>query len=39
LKTSQSPFFKGDSLHLSAAGQPILADTLKRGVDLAMKVN
>jgi hypothetical protein len=39
LKSSQNPFFKGDALHLSAAGQPILADTLRRGVDLALKSN
>jgi len=39
LKSSKSPFYKGDPLHLSAEGQPILAHTLRRGLDLAMKSN
>jgi hypothetical protein len=39
LKSRQSPFYAGDPLHLSAPGQPILAHTLRRGVDLAMKAN
>jgi hypothetical protein len=37
LKSAQSPFYAGDPLHLSAPGQPILAHTLRRAVDLATK--
>jgi hypothetical protein len=37
LKSAQSPFFSGDPLHLSRPGQPILAHTLRRAVDLAIK--
>jgi hypothetical protein len=37
LKSGQSPFYAGDSLHLNGPGQPILAHTLRRAVDLAMK--
>lgn len=37
LKSGGSPFYSGDSLHLSRSGQPILAHTLRRAVDLALK--
>jgi hypothetical protein len=37
LKSAQSPFFAGDPLHLSGPGQPILAHTLRRALDSAMK--
>jgi len=36
LKSAQSPFYAGDPLHLSGPGQPILAHTLRRAVDLAI---
>jgi hypothetical protein len=39
LKSAESPFNSGDPLHLSRSGQPILAHTLRRGVDLAIKSN
>ncbi len=35
LKSAESPFYKGDPLHLGMAGQAILAHALRRGVDLA----
>ena len=35
LKSAESPFYKGDPLHLGVAGQAILAHALRRGVDLA----
>ena len=37
LKLGESPFNSGDTLHLSRSGQPILAHTLRRAVDLAIK--
>lgn len=37
LKSAQSPFYAGDPLHLSGPGQPILAHTLRRAVDLAIR--
>jgi hypothetical protein len=37
LKLGVSPFNTGDPLHLSRSGQPILAHTLRRAVDLATK--
>ncbi len=39
LKSGQNPFFPGDPLHLNRLGQPILAHTLERGVDRALKSN
>jgi hypothetical protein len=39
LKTKNTPFYPGDSLHLNNWGQPILAHALNRAVDLALKVN
>jgi len=35
LKSGQNPFYAGDPLHLNGIGQPILAHTLRRAVDLA----
>jgi hypothetical protein len=37
LKSGKDPFFPGDPLHLNRSGQPILARTLKRAVDLALR--
>jgi len=37
LNSGQSPFYAGDGLHLNRLGQPILADTLRLAVDLALK--
>jgi len=37
LKSGQNPFYPGNDLHLDRPGQPILAHTLKQGVDLALK--
>jgi hypothetical protein len=39
LKSGESPFYAGDPLHLNRLGQPILAHTLQRAVDLALKNN
>ncbi len=37
LKSGESPFFAGDPLHLNGLGQPMLAHTLRRALDLAIK--
>jgi hypothetical protein len=37
LHSGPSPFYSGDPLHLNRQGQPILAHTLQRAVDLALK--
>lgn len=37
LKSGQNPFYPGNDLHLDSPGQPILAHTLRLGVDLALK--
>jgi hypothetical protein len=39
LQSGQDPFFPGDPLHLNRSGQPILAHTLRRAIDLAMRGN
>jgi hypothetical protein len=39
LKLGVSPFNSGDPLHFSRSGQPILAHTLRRAVDLAIKAD
>jgi hypothetical protein len=39
LQSGPSPFYPGDPLHLNRWGQPILAHTLQRAVDLALKSN
>jgi hypothetical protein len=39
LRSGQDPFFTGDPLHLDRYGQPILARTLRRAVDLALQSN
>jgi hypothetical protein len=39
LKSGQSPFFPGDSLHLSQSGQPAIAHSLQRAIDLALQGN
>ena len=36
-KSGENPYFPGDSLHLNRSGQPILAHTLRRGVELSLK--
>jgi hypothetical protein len=39
LKSGDSPFFEGDPIHLNKSGQYVLARTLQRAVDLALKAN
>jgi hypothetical protein len=37
LELGESPYFSGDVLHLNRSGQPILAHTLRRAVELSLK--
>jgi hypothetical protein len=39
LKSGQDPFFPGDPLHLAPSGQQVLAHTLQRAVDQALRGN
>lgn len=39
MKSGGSPFYQGDPLHLDRPGQEVLAHTLQRAVDLALKSN
>lgn len=39
LQSGTDPFYEGDPLHLNHAGQPILAQTLRRAVELALQQN
>jgi len=39
LKSGKNPYFEGDPLHLNRFGQPILAHTLLRAVELSVKGN
>ena len=39
LAAGEHPFSSRDPLHLSRAGQPILAHALRRGVEMALKAN
>jgi lysophospholipase L1-like esterase len=37
MKSGASPYFAGDDLHFNASGQPILAHTLQRAAELALR--
>jgi hypothetical protein len=39
LKAKNNPFYEGDPIHLNRSGQTILAHTLQRALDLALKSN